>query len=148
MSRQAMCMGKGGKRSVSEEHKEKGPVARDERMLAGWLPDTPTRAFPGDWDQILHLSRSHTTSKTFKWSSLLLQIKLQGCVRVCLTVLVSVSAWEGWEKKKEEASRGGKVCRPKLLIRIWKHLQYTTIRACAQIPARRRTCEDIQHLLG
>lgn len=83
--------------SVGEEHKEKGLVAGCEDASSGWLHRHTHVGLSRGLGSDTSFEQSHATSKTFKWSSLLLQIKLQGCTRVsvCITVWISVSAWEG-----------------------------------------------------
>lgn len=70
--------------------KEKGLIAGWRRLDGGWFHRYAHMDLSGGLGSDTSFEQSHATSKTFKWSSLLLQIKLRGCVCVIVGVCVCV----------------------------------------------------------
>lgn len=89
-----------------EEHKEKEPSCRVGgcQWLVGYT-DTPTWICPGDWDQILHLSKATLHQRHSNEVVFYCKLSSRGvcvCTWVCTTVWVSVCAGEGWESEEGE----------------------------------------------
>ena len=86
--------------------KEKGAGSRTGMLVVVGYTDTPTWICPGDWDQILHLSKATLHQRHSNEVVFYCKLSSRGvCVCVCVcaraSVWVSVCACEGWESDRK-----------------------------------------------
>lgn len=89
---------------VGEEHEGKWLLAGCEDASGGWLHRHTHVGLSRGLGSDTSFEQSHATSKTFKWSSPLLQIKLQGCVCVynCVNFCFCLRGLRKWQRRKKK----------------------------------------------